>query len=182
MNRRDLVDLGASGCKFKWSNKHVMGGLIKKHLDRAICNTMWRHSFVDAWVHNLPRTWGIIILFYYACREVLLVTSHFVHLGLKLHGWCINLLRRCRNKLGIKAEFVYKYLPIYEGGKRLEPENLWKYLWKEENATVETWRSSTTTRNQTQLVSLWFGEEAHNDYNEVLLHEEILWFQKSRSN
>ncbi|OMP03577.1 Endonuclease/exonuclease/phosphatase [Corchorus olitorius] len=55
IDRRHLIDLEASGCKFTWSNKQPPGYLIKKKLDRALCNVHWRHYFSDAFVRNFPR-------------------------------------------------------------------------------------------------------------------------------
>ncbi|XVF28490.1 hypothetical protein REPUB_Repub15cG0033500 [Reevesia pubescens] len=50
MAKCDLIDLEAKGCQFTWSNNHLLGSLIKKRLDRAICNSAWRHMFSDSFV------------------------------------------------------------------------------------------------------------------------------------
>ncbi|OMO73363.1 Endonuclease/exonuclease/phosphatase [Corchorus olitorius] len=55
IDQQHLIDLEASGCKFTWSNKQPPEYLIKKKLDRALCNVHWRHCFSDAFVRNLPR-------------------------------------------------------------------------------------------------------------------------------
>ncbi|XVF29753.1 hypothetical protein REPUB_Repub15cG0149300 [Reevesia pubescens] len=47
MTRRALIDLEAKGCKFTWSNNQPICSLIKKRLDRALCNVPWRHSFPE---------------------------------------------------------------------------------------------------------------------------------------
>ncbi|XVE93925.1 hypothetical protein REPUB_Repub01dG0236100 [Reevesia pubescens] len=45
---KNLIDLGAQGTKFTWSNEHKDGSLILKRLDRVLCNLEWRHLFPDA--------------------------------------------------------------------------------------------------------------------------------------
>ena len=45
-------------CKFTWTKKHAFLGIIKKRLDRAVCNPGWRQSFQEAMVVNLPRLHG----------------------------------------------------------------------------------------------------------------------------
>lgn len=55
LTRRGLIDMEARGCKFTWTNNHPIHSLIKKRLDRALCNVAWRNLFDDACVQNLPR-------------------------------------------------------------------------------------------------------------------------------
>lgn len=47
MVSRQLLQLDASGCKFTWSNGQYAHGLIRKKLDRALCNMAWRQTFED---------------------------------------------------------------------------------------------------------------------------------------
>ncbi|XVF21028.1 hypothetical protein REPUB_Repub12eG0055200 [Reevesia pubescens] len=42
MQCRNWIDLGANGCQFTWTNNHPLPRLIKKRLDRALCNVDWR--------------------------------------------------------------------------------------------------------------------------------------------
>ncbi|XVF13155.1 hypothetical protein REPUB_Repub08aG0183800 [Reevesia pubescens] len=55
LHARKLIDMEATGCRFTWSNNHPLSGLIKKKLDRSLCNELWRLAFPDACVRNLPR-------------------------------------------------------------------------------------------------------------------------------
>ncbi|GLT78653.1 hypothetical protein SLA2020_501810 [Shorea laevis] len=55
---RELIDLGASGSRFTWTNKQHGGNLVMKRLDRALANVPWRLLFPEAFVRNLPRTRG----------------------------------------------------------------------------------------------------------------------------
>ncbi|XVF35030.1 hypothetical protein REPUB_Repub18cG0110000 [Reevesia pubescens] len=52
---RNLIDLGAKGTKFTWSNEHRDGSLILKRLDRVLCNLELRHLFPKAVVRNFAR-------------------------------------------------------------------------------------------------------------------------------
>ncbi|XVF25675.1 hypothetical protein REPUB_Repub13aG0234100 [Reevesia pubescens] len=42
-------------CRFAWSNKHSLSGLIKKKLDHSLCNELRRYAFPDDSVRNLRR-------------------------------------------------------------------------------------------------------------------------------
>lgn len=44
------MDAGMIGAKFTWSNGHSIGDLSQKRLDRALCNSLWRHMFPEAFV------------------------------------------------------------------------------------------------------------------------------------
>ncbi|XVF04321.1 hypothetical protein REPUB_Repub05bG0072400 [Reevesia pubescens] len=58
LNRRSLIDMEAIGCKFTWSNKQYVNGLIKKMLARDVCNSDCRLLFLRAFVCNLSRSHG----------------------------------------------------------------------------------------------------------------------------
>ncbi|XVE92204.1 hypothetical protein REPUB_Repub01dG0076700 [Reevesia pubescens] len=58
MQCRNLIDIGASGCWFTWSNNHPIASLIKKRLDQVVCNVLWRDIFQEAFLYNLPRLHG----------------------------------------------------------------------------------------------------------------------------
>lgn len=57
MQQRGIVDLGASGTQYTWTNNSP-GNLILRKLDRVLANVKWRLTFPEAIVKNLPRTHG----------------------------------------------------------------------------------------------------------------------------
>ncbi|KAA3462487.1 reverse transcriptase [Gossypium australe] len=56
MATKQLIQLDASGCIFTWSNGQYVHGLIRKKLDRALCNVAWLQTFKDVVVRNFPRS------------------------------------------------------------------------------------------------------------------------------
>ncbi|MBA0877096.1 hypothetical protein Goshw_011619 [Gossypium schwendimanii] len=44
------------GKRFTWSNGQYVHGLIRKKLDKALCNVAWRQTFEDVVVRNLSRS------------------------------------------------------------------------------------------------------------------------------
>ncbi|GLT94094.1 hypothetical protein SLE2022_118530 [Rubroshorea leprosula] len=48
MQNKGLIDLGAAGCKYTWTNRQLGGHLIMKRLDRALSNVSWRVLFPEA--------------------------------------------------------------------------------------------------------------------------------------
>lgn len=53
-----LMDMGASGPKFTWSNGREGTALVQERLDRALYSADWRCLFPDGTVQNLPRTYS----------------------------------------------------------------------------------------------------------------------------
>lgn len=49
-----LMDLDSKCCKFTWTNNREGADLVKKRLDRALCNWPWRIQFPSAKVFALP--------------------------------------------------------------------------------------------------------------------------------
>lgn len=48
------LDLESKGCAFTWSNNREDGQLVKKRLDRVVCNLDWRLAFPLAEAFALP--------------------------------------------------------------------------------------------------------------------------------
>lgn len=55
LTNKCLIHLVAVGCWFTWTNNQGGENLIKKSLDRALCNTTWRSKFPKAFVTNFLR-------------------------------------------------------------------------------------------------------------------------------
>lgn len=49
-----LMDVESKGCAFTWSNNRDEEALVKKRLDRVLCNFDWRVLFLNAEAYALP--------------------------------------------------------------------------------------------------------------------------------
>lgn len=49
-----MIDLESKGCAFTWSNNRERANLVKKRLDRAVCDLDWRTTFPLAEAFALP--------------------------------------------------------------------------------------------------------------------------------
>ncbi|KAL7169819.1 hypothetical protein ACSBR2_034787 [Camellia fascicularis] len=58
MNRCSIMDLGCSGPKLTWTNNRKGWANTMVRLDRAMCNSEWRTSFLEGLVRNLPHTYS----------------------------------------------------------------------------------------------------------------------------
>ena len=50
-DENEMCELHFTGPKYTWTNKRIL-----ERLDRAVCNTLWRRVFAEAYVRHLPRT------------------------------------------------------------------------------------------------------------------------------
>lgn len=48
------MDVESKGCIYTWANNREGGDLVKKRLDRVLCNIDWRVTFPNADVLALP--------------------------------------------------------------------------------------------------------------------------------
>lgn len=48
VNTCSLIDIESKGCTYTWANNQEGGELVKKRLDRALCNLEWRVQFPNA--------------------------------------------------------------------------------------------------------------------------------------
>ncbi|KAH0698593.1 hypothetical protein KY284_012808 [Solanum tuberosum] len=66
----DMIDLGFTGQKYTWSNKHKNNNtLIMERIDRFLSNHSWLNLFPDSHVHHLPRTHSDHVLFFLTVKE-----------------------------------------------------------------------------------------------------------------
>lgn len=52
MSSMGFVDLGYSGARFTWSNKHPGLANIRERINRAIANVPWWVAYSNAYVHH----------------------------------------------------------------------------------------------------------------------------------
>lgn len=173
----DLVDAGYQGCPFTWQNSG-----LSQRLDRLIVNMHWRIRFEEAEVYHLPR----------------FKSDHRVVL-LKLKR--VTMQNRRRRPF----RFMAAWLTHSDFGQFLK--SIWRpnLSWNEQIFSIQNrlrkWNNQVfgdVFKRKRRLIrrldriagqlGLFYSphlEEAQNnlwkEYEEVLRHEELIWFQKSRS-
>ncbi|KAL7246982.1 hypothetical protein ACSBR2_001986 [Camellia fascicularis] len=179
----NLTDLGFSGPKFTWTNSCHGLANIKERLDRALCNDPWHTFFPEAWVQHLPK-----------------INSDHCPLLISLIGFVPHLLRR-----PFRMEAAWLTHPTFE----TLVQQSWNFTEKDLPLTIDRFVAVTTTWNREAFGNIFWNKkrvlarlhgiqqalsltsnpfleqlESHLiiEYNKLLLQEEVLWYQKSRSN
>ncbi|OMO68562.1 reverse transcriptase [Corchorus capsularis] len=183
VDRRQLIDLDASGCKFTWSNKQPPGYLIKKKLDRALCNVHWRHSFSDAIVRNLPRAHSdhcpVAISVYGLLSRNPLTRPFRFEAAWQSHDSFPLVLSDAWNS----AESLNHSLSHLREALGIWNKNTFGNIHRRKRllmARLGGVQRALETRPNPFLYRL--EKELSDEFNLVLSQEEMLWFQKSHSN
>ncbi|XP_028121413.1 uncharacterized protein LOC114318678 [Camellia sinensis] len=183
MDEFHLTNLGFSGPKFTWTNgRHGLAN-IKERLDKALCNDQWHTLFPEAWVQHLPR-----------------VNSDHCPILISLLGVVPHPLRR-----PFRMEAAWLTHPMFE----TLVQQSWNFSEKDLPLTIEQFVVAVTTWNREVFGNIFWNKkrvlarlhgiqkalslasnpfredlESHLtvEYNQLLLQEEMLWYQKSRSN
>ncbi|GLT60154.1 hypothetical protein SLA2020_329350 [Shorea laevis] len=182
MQNKGLIDLGAAGCKYTWTNRQLAGHLVMKRLDRALSNVSWRVLFPEAFVQNLPRTRGD-------------------HCPIILNTKRLDIPSRSQRPFRFEAAWLthpsFKNLLINSWNPDVSLHNALTIFTRE----VQNWNQQVFGnifhRKRRLLARLYgvqklletqpqpslFALETHllREYNDTLQQEELLWFQKSRS-
>ncbi|XVF24387.1 hypothetical protein REPUB_Repub13aG0123500 [Reevesia pubescens] len=180
---RNLVDLGAQGPKFTWSNEHKDGSLILKRLDRALCNLEWRHFFPDAMVRNLPRIKKSdhcpVLLQISKCgfRNAICRPFRFEAAWLTHDSFASFIEERWRKDESLH-ENLKAFMPAIKEWNTSVFGNIFTRK-KKLLARLEGVQRNLEIRPNKFLYKL--ENELLVEYNEVLMQEELLWFQKLRS-
>ncbi|XVF31294.1 hypothetical protein REPUB_Repub16aG0133600 [Reevesia pubescens] len=180
---RNLVDLGAQGPKFTWSNKHKDGSLILKRLDRALCNLEWRHLFPDAMVRNLARIKKsdhcpvLLQISKGGFRNAICRPFRFEAAWLTHDSFSSFIEERWRKDESLHENLKAFTPAIKEWNTSVFGNNFTRK--KKLLARLEGVQRNLETRPNKFLYKL--ENELLVEYNEVLMQEELLWFQKSRS-
>ncbi|XVF27194.1 hypothetical protein REPUB_Repub14bG0086100 [Reevesia pubescens] len=183
MTKRNLIDLEAKGCKYTWSNNQHVAALIKKRLDRAICNVAWRQFYSDVWVQNLPKVHSdhcpVLVSMHGSVPHNSAMKPFRFEMAWLAHDTFKELLQMnwlsedpLHDSLLSFQEVVSKWNKEVFGNIFKKKRRLLARIQGVQKA-LEVHANSFLYRLEQRLVS---------DYNEVLFQEELLWFQKSRSN
>lgn len=179
ISRCALDDLPFAGPKFTWRGK-VRGRLIKSRIDRVLSNDEWNIHMPNAFVRHLARTHSdhnpILLCFGQA-------TKHTRQKSFKFEAsWLLNqnLKDVVRNNWFAEKDFPstlarcaaglthwnnHDFGNIFKRKRRLQARLL----------GIQTAIDSGLPGNLARL-----EHKLLEEYNDVLLHEQVLWFQKSR--
>ncbi|KAL7201796.1 hypothetical protein ACSBR1_033489 [Camellia fascicularis] len=183
VNRCNLIDLGSSGPRLTRTNNRQRLANTMKRLDRALCNAEWRTMFPKATIRVLPRT--------YSDHSPLVVYKQGMHTlnprnrpfrfeaTWMSHPKLINVIKSSwhnmnNHLLDSTADFTNK---VTEWNKEVfgnifkRKRRLLARIEGTQKALVENFTHSLQNLEHMLI----------KDYNETLLQEEMLWFQKSRS-
>lgn len=181
INKCKLVDMGYTGAKYTWTNGRQGLANVQKRLDRALCNEEWRSLFPEGMIQILPRTYSD-------------------HAPLLLHVFGKNHRNHIMRPFRFEAAWILD--PSFETvvNNNWTGSNLSEHI---ENFTkaAKDWNKNVFGNIfrkkrwiQGRLNGVKKAQEtnfAHNlqflerdlikEFNDILLQEEVLWFQKSRS-
>ncbi|XP_028087357.1 uncharacterized protein LOC114288068 [Camellia sinensis] len=183
VNHYNLIDLGSSRPRMTWTNNRQGLANTMERLDRALCNAKWRTMFPEATVRVLPRT--------YSDHSPLVVYTQGMHTlnprnrpfrfeaAWMSHPDLINVIKSSwhnmnNHLLDSTADFTNK---VTEWNKEVfgsifkRKRRLLARIEGTQNALAENFTHSLQNLEHMLI----------KDYNEMLLQEEMLWFQKSRS-
>lgn len=178
----ELIDLGTEGPRYTWRGPLVKyASRLYKKLDRALCNGEWRMKFAEAKVRVGPRT--------QSDHHPLLISL------------TTGLVRRGERPFRFEAAWLtHEHFKEFVEDKWDKNKMLWETLgnlekelasWNEHTFGYITKRKKELLRRiggiqkslqdhaNTHLENLEM--ELHKELKEVLMQEEILWFQKART-
>ncbi|XVF22870.1 hypothetical protein REPUB_Repub12eG0208500 [Reevesia pubescens] len=179
---RGWFDLGASGCRFTWTNKQPLSGLIKKRLDRAVCNVRWRHSFQEAEVSNLPRLYGdhcpLLLQLHGISLSHRRLRPFRFEMAWLLHEEFPNLIRASWDNNSDLLMNLNSFTSIVKEWNQLCFGNIFRRK-RHLQARIQGTQKALEQAPNPFLFEL--EKKLLADYEQTLLQEEVLWFQKSRS-
>ncbi|XP_028093960.1 uncharacterized protein LOC114294059 [Camellia sinensis] len=183
LNIYKLMDLGCAGPRLTWSNNRKGWANTIVRLERALCNTEWRITFLDGAVKNLPRTYSdhspLMVLtqgkppFNPVCRPFKFMAAWLTHENFKAiveNSWT-NTTSSLSEKLNDLAQVASTW------NKEIFGNIFRRKRWL--IGRIEGIQKSQATNYFHNLHRLEL--ELIEQYNHVLYQEELLWFQKSRA-
>lgn len=101
-----LVDLGASGSRFRWHRNWNRTRTVSKRLDRAVSDCSWITSFPEAFVENLCRMHSdqnpfLLLVVVSLCIVALDLSS------LRRFGLITRILSKLLGRLGVKVTMLW---------------------------------------------------------------------------
>ncbi|XVF38931.1 hypothetical protein REPUB_Repub20aG0145100 [Reevesia pubescens] len=179
---RNLLDLGGVGCKFTWTNKHSLSGLIKKRLDRVVCNVLWRQRFHEAIVYNLHRLYGdhspILLKIEGIPTPNRLLRPFRFEMAWQTHEDFPDLLRRTWQ---VDEELNFN-LDLFTSEVKHWNFSTFGNIFKKKRvliARIQGIQRALEIKSNPFLFNL--EKELLDELNQVLFQEELMWYQKSRS-
>ncbi|CAL5362434.1 unnamed protein product [Camellia sinensis] len=183
INSCNLIDLGSTGPRMTWTNNRKGLANTMERLDRAMCNAEWRTMFPEATVRVLPRT--------YLDHSPLVVYTQGMH-SFNPHNRPFRFEAAWMSHPGLIE--VVKSSWHFMNNKLLDATAEFTHrvnAWNKEifgNIFKRKRRLLARIEGIQKVLAVQFShnlQHLENDlikeYNETLLQEEMLWFQKSRA-
>lgn len=181
MDRCNLVDMGAEGPKFTWSNGRKGMALIRKRLDRALCNSDWSSLFPEGMVRILPRT-------YSDHAPVLIHTLRIASRGRTKRpfrfeaAWLLDpRFHDVAKNSWLGNNFADKIISLTNKVSKWNKESFGNIFRKKKWILGRIEGIQRAQSNQPMHSLQCLEKDLIADYNNILNQEELLWFQKSRS-
>ncbi|MCH96001.1 hypothetical protein A2U01_0016984, partial [Trifolium medium] len=180
----NVFDLGAVGPKFTWRGPLYRGGQrIYERLDRALGNDMWRLEFPDGYVRVLPR------LDFSDHHPILISPVDSSHpVAPKLFrfesAWLLeksytNMLKECWDNNGY---VLHNLVKVQQDIKHWKVNTFDQVLHKKKELVARIGGIQRSIYNSNNVGGLRRLErKLHEELNDILKKEELMWFQRSRS-
>ncbi|KAL7254135.1 hypothetical protein ACSBR1_008521 [Camellia fascicularis] len=184
INNCNLLDLGCTGPSLTWSNNRQGWAKTLIRLDRALCNAEWRTRFPDGFVHTLPRTYSDYFPMLVHTqgksphtplnRQFKFQAAWIAHEGFR--GMVHSNWTHSNNNLLVKLHNMASFALDWN-------KNVFGNIFRNKRWLLG--RIEGIQKSQARLYThnlLVLEKDLVDQYNQILYHEDLLWFQKSRSN
>lgn len=174
-----LMDMGASGPKFTWSNGREGTALVQERLDRALYSANWRSLFPDGTVQNLPRT--------YSDHSPLLihVYGNTPHMGINRPfrleaAWLLDESFAAVVNNNRRGSNFSDKIKTFSNAAMNWNKNVFGNIFRKKRwilGRIEGVQRAQANQFSHNLQCL--EKDVVTDFNNILAQEEMLWFQKS---
>lgn len=182
MSGCDLIDIDTIGDFFTWRKNIQLGGHVRKKLDRCLADVDWRIAFPHALVEVLPchdSDHNPLFLSYMKSKTKKANSFHFqaawishpAYESLVKHSW-----QESDGNAILKLDGVQRKSIIFN---RVVFGNIFKSK-RILEGRIKGVHRQLDIHPSYDLIRL--ERDLQCEYNKVLAHEEMLWYQKSREN
>lgn len=181
MNSCNLLDLGAMGHRFTWVQKQNGRVTMSKRLDRALGDLPWRQMCPEAFVENLSRTHSDHSPILLRCGGTPL--DHTNRPFRFQAAWATHpeFEAVIRNAWGGESrDFSHRLKQVQDKATSFNRDTFGS-IYKRKRRVLSRLggiQRELELRETESLIRLEL--ELQEEYNQILLQEEFLWFQKSR--